>query len=399
MVYMLKSKIKIAVSLLLTVFLTGGAVCNNVGASPLAITAVEWGTNDTYVSNYQIIYGYEYDTYITEYTDTKILTLTYLYGEEPKKFVAPSGFKIIGFSYSVWRTGGFYYVDNPDKNYLVIATDGGFNYQSSYSSMGLGQIHWFFEYPSNYITVDQYFRYTSQPITVNVMDATVYMVPSDSSLTFSLSQVDKDKIDSAKTAATSAHTAASGAKLSADNAKSEATLAKNAATNANTAANNAITAANNAKSSADTAASRSWDVTEGKSVATLAKEARDKAQDVATKLNSIEVDLGDKINQIEYKLDQSDEIPPNLDLSWLNRKTATKSGSEDLFIKVSDNRTPKSLLKYEIKINETVIVSETVGVPDSISLPLGGNGIKVVNVRIIDENGNEVNKEIQIWKL
>lgn len=360
---MLKSKIKIAVSLLLTVFLTGGAVCNNVGASPLAITAVEWSTNDTYVSNRQIIYGYEYDTYITEYTDTKILTLTYLYGEEPKKFVAPSGFKIIGFSYSAWRTGGFY-IDNPDKNYLVIATDGGFNYQSSYSSMGLGQIHWFFEYPSNYIIVDQYFRYTSQPITVNVMDATVYMVPSDSSLTFSLSQVDKDKMDSAKTAATSAHTAASGA-----------------------------------KSSADTAASRAWDVAEGKSAATLAKEARDKAQDVATKLNSIEVDLGDKINQIELTLGQLDEIPPNLELSWSNRKTATKSGSEVLFIKASDNRTPRDLLKYEIKINETVIINETVGVPDSISLPLGGNGIKVVNVRIIDENGNEVNKEIQIWKL
>lgn len=226
----------------------------------------------------------------------------------------------------------------------------------------------------------------------------------------------KTAVQNAQTAATSAHTAASGAKSSADNAKSEATLAKNAATNANTAANNAITAANNAKSSADTAASRAWDVAEGKSAATLAKEARDKASAALTgisnvdtkvtdlqtsidsKITNLQTNIENKISQIEVKIDQKDETPPSLEIYWQDKKTATKLGTENLYFNVNDNRTPTNQIAYEIKLNGAVISSGT-GVPDSVSIPMGANGLKTLFVTVTDESGNSTQKSIQIWKL
>ncbi|NPV30769.1 MAG: hypothetical protein HPY58_14225 [Firmicutes bacterium] len=112
---------------------------------------------------------------------------------------------------------------------------------------------------------------------------------------------------------------AEAAKASADAAKTEAINAKNAADTAATIAANAKASADAAKTSADTAAARVWDSVESKSAATLAKEARDKANQALTEILNVKVSIG----------------PLILKVSGRNNATCTRATSFDVVIQAS----------------------------------------------------------------
>lgn len=97
-----------------------------------------------------------------------------------------------------------------------------------------------------------------------------------------------------------------------------AQAAYDAASAANTNAYNAYLAANAAKSSADTVAARVWDSTEGKSAATLAKEARDKANQALTEISNVK--------SIVASI-QSSVGPQILKVRGLNGATATRTNT------------------------------------------------------------------------
>lgn len=92
----------------------------------------------------------------------------------------------------------------------------------------------------------------------------------------------------AKNAANSAKSSADAAKSSADSAKTEATAAKNIA---------------------NTASSRVWDTTEGKSAATLSKEARDKANAAAGDTTYIR---NTQLPELRYKIDNLETTENNI---------------------------------------------------------------------------------------
>ncbi|MCS5697358.1 hypothetical protein NZJ93_14885, partial [Desulfofundulus thermocisternus] len=132
-------------------------------------------------------------------------------------------------------------------------------------------------------------------------------------------------------------TATDAANVAATNAQNAYNAANSAAINAQ----NAYNAANTAKSSADTAASRVWDSSEGKSAATLAKEARDKANEAITAVNNMQTIITDIKNTVT-----TDNVPPSVEVKTLSGATATSGSSIRLVIAASDNKSAN--LNYNV---------------------------------------------------
>lgn len=159
----------------------------------------------------------------------------------------------------------------------------------------------------------------------------------------------------------------------------------------------AKTEAVNAKNAANTASSRVWDSSEGKSAATLSKEARDKANsannntsyirntqlpDINTKIANLDT----KITNVENTILSNDTTPPDIKkVEGLNGATCTTSSNFTLTISASDNG-PASNLRYKTgngswgtSNNVTVTPSKTgantvtVYVSDNPTSPDAGN--------------------------
>lgn len=88
----------------------------------------------------------------------------------------------------------------------------------------------------------------------------------------------------------------------------------------------AATLAKEARNKASTAASRVWDATESKSAATLAKEARDKANQALTEINNVK----GIVNNIQASVG-----PQILKVSGRNNATCTRTTSFDVVIQAS----------------------------------------------------------------
>ena len=107
-----------------------------------------------------------------------------------------------------------------------------------------------------------------------------------------------NKVDTAISYASSANTNASNA---ASYASSANTKLSDSTTGLSAIKDSTVTAgikADNAKASADVASSRVWDTAESKSAATLAKEARDKATTVESKVNVLQQMISPDIKQV-----------------------------------------------------------------------------------------------------
>jgi len=159
--------------------------------------------------------------------------------------------------------------------------------------------------------------------------------------------------------------------------------------------------ANNANNNAYTAAVRVWDSTEGKSAATLSKEARDKAnaasQDTTyirnTQLPSLEnkiANLETTVNNINNNIGV-DNLPPTMDWVTVSGAYATSGSSISIIITASDN--VSSNLEYSINGG----AYSALPADGIVSAPVTSTGPVVVRVR--DESGNVASKARTVWKL
>lgn len=187
------------------------------------------------------------------------------------------------------------------------------------------------------------------------------------------------------------------------NAYSKANSANTNAANAKTEATNAKNEAAAAKNYASTAASRVWDSTENKSAATLAKEARDKANTAVnntayirnTQLPGIE----NKINNLDTKITNiqnsvgEDTTPPNVEIRTVSGARATSGSSIKLFIEATDNKSTN----LEYKINDGSY--QPIPADGIISAPVNSYPVSIISVKVRDEAGNETQKLLSIRKL
>lgn len=178
---------------------------------------------------------------------------------------------------------------------------------------------------------------------------------------------------------------AEAAKKSADEAVSEARQARISADAAKASADTAASNAASAKSSADTAASRVWDSSEGKSAATLAKEARDKANEALTAVNNMQTIITDIKNTVT-----TDNVPPSIEVKTLSGATATSGSSIRLVIAASDNKSAN--LNYNVNGG----AYSPLPADGKVDVPLTSPGPNTIVIGVQDEAGNVATKAITI---
>ncbi len=202
----------------------------------------------------------------------------------------------------------------------------------------------------------------------------------------------RDAAVAAKTEATAAKNYASTAATNAANAKSSADAAKSSA-------DSAKSEAINAKNIANTAASRVWDSTEGKSAATLSKEARDKAsaalQDATYIRNTQLPALESKIANIQTTVNNfvNDTMSPIVKIQTTSGARATSANSIPCIVSVTDN----SAGPFEYRTNgETWAALPASG---QVALPVTQPGMNTITVEVKDPAGNIGKDVITIRKL
>ncbi|WP_459908240.1 autotransporter outer membrane beta-barrel domain-containing protein [Desulfotomaculum defluvii] len=240
----------------------------------------------------------------------------------------------------------------------------------------------------------------------------------------------------ANTNASNAITAANNAKASADTAstrtqtainelqsttyglnkiKTDTASAVTQATSANTNASNAATRslnnynilndstkgltktydiANNANTNASTAAVRVWDATENKSAATIAKEARDKANTAVTQT------LFNGKSAAEWAAiaatNTGDNLAPDLECSWQGGATITNASRQaTLMVSVSDNISAPANITRAYSLDGTTYTIFT-GNTVTITFPMSPK-YRTVYVKATDEAGKETVKTLNIF--
>lgn len=177
---------------------------------------------------------------------------------------------------------------------------------------------------------------------------------------------------------------------------------------------NVKTAATNANTAANTASSLVWDSSESKSAATLAKEARDKANqtnngvtnlqnqfqteitDLKSQLSGVasnlESQLSTEVSNLEVKIQSMEAV--DLQLGWDGGKTATLNNGEWLNVGFNGSN-----YQYRYSINNGGF-SPWGELSNRIYLNLGGsNGLKNIAVQVGREGRIIATKHVGIWKL
>jgi len=231
----------------------------------------------------------------------------------------------------------------------------------------------------------------------------------------------KSKIDStytkaeeAKAQAVSATNAAQNAKVSADSAVAELRSETYGLSATKAKLDTTYTKANTAATQAANAASRVWDSTEGKSAATLAKEARENASSAVTAANNAKASADMAVNQTTYSGQSAaywayvasvnagtDTIAPTIKkVQGQNGATCTTSSSFTVVITASDNG-PDSNLRYR-----AICDGFDSGWSSSNTIALTGltSGPKTATIRVSDnpttpDNGNVSHESFTFFKI
>ncbi len=231
----------------------------------------------------------------------------------------------------------------------------------------------------------------------------------------------KSKIDStytkaeeAKAQAVSATNAAQNAKVSADSAVAELRSETYGLSATKAKLDTTYTKANTAATQAANAASRVWDSTEGKSAATLAKEARENASSAVTAANNAKASADIAVNQTTYSGQSAaywayvasvnagtDTIAPTIKkVQGQNGATCTTSSSFTVVITASDNG-PDSNLRYR-----AICDGFDSGWSSSNTIALTGltSGPKTATIRVSDnpttpDNGNVSHESFTFFKI
>jgi hypothetical protein len=178
------------------------------------------------------------------------------------------------------------------------------------------------------------------------------------------------------------YTRASNANTNATNAVVQATANNDLLTNTTYGLSAIKTKLNNTYTNATNAATRTWDPTEGKSAATLAKEARDKSNEALTEINTIKTTI-DSI--------KSSIAPVITKTIGLNGATCTKTSIFTVTIQASGAD------EYRAKLDSG---SWTVW-GTSKNITLGGltNGAHTINVQARNSNGVVAESSMVVFKL
>jgi len=180
----------------------------------------------------------------------------------------------------------------------------------------------------------------------------------------------------------STYTYAFNANTNAANAVAQATANNTLLTNDTYGLSAIKTKLNNTYTQATNAATRTWDPTEGKSVATLAKEARDKSNEALTEINTIKTTI-DSI--------KSSVAPVITKTIGLNGATCTKTSYFTVTIQASGAN------EYRAGLDSG---SWTAWGP-SKNITLGGltNGAHTINVQAKNSNGVVAESSMVVFKL
>ncbi len=223
-----------------------------------------------------------------------------------------------------------------------------------------------------------------------------------------------DKAEAARSQAVSATNAAQNAKVSADSAVAELRSETYGLSATKAKLDTTYTKANTAATQAANAASRVWDSTEGKSAATLAKEARENASSAVTAANNAKASADIAVNQTTYSGQSAaywayvasvnagtDTIAPTIKkVQGQNGATCTTSSSFTVVITASDNG-PDSNLRYR-----AICDGFDSGWSSSNTIALTGltSGPKTATIRVSDnpttpDNGNVSHESFTFFKI
>lgn len=203
-----------------------------------------------------------------------------------------------------------------------------------------------------------------------------------------------------------------------EEARDAAIAAKNEAINAKNAANTAAARSYyNGNTSAywsyygyaraNSASSRVWDSAEGKSAATLSKEARDKANAAAgdadyirnTQLPDIEnkiASLQSDVTNIKTNLSAGDTTPPDIkSIEGYRNATCTTDSIFKLVIEASDN---SSGVEFRAKADTGSWTGWITSNPITVS-EITGTGAHTIEVEVRDAAGNVARDSITIFKI
>jgi hypothetical protein len=220
-------------------------------------------------------------------------------------------------------------------------------------------------------------RSMAEQAQIQASDAVVQATANNDLLTnttYGLSAI-KTKLDNT-------YTRASNANTNATNAVVQATENNTLLTNTTYGLNAIKAKLNNTYTNATNAATRTWDPTEGKSVATLAKEARDKSNEALTEINAIKTTI-DSI--------KSSVAPVITKTIGLNGATCTKTSNFIVTIQASGAD------EYRAKLDSgSWTVWDT-----SKNITLGGltNGAHTINVQARNSNGVVAESSMVVFKL
>ena len=185
-----------------------------------------------------------------------------------------------------------------------------------------------------------------------------------------------------KTKLDDTYTHASNANTNATNAVAQATENNALLTNATYELSAIKTKLNNTYTQATNAATRTWNSTEGKSAATLAKEARDKSNEALTEINTIKTTI-DSI--------KSSIAPVITKTIGLNGATCTKTSNFTVTIQASGAD------EYRAKLDSGSWTTWDT----SKNITLGGltNGAHTINVQAKNSNGVVAESSMVVFKL